>query len=166
MFYQEDGGVALLQAFYADIQKYQGGGDSDNWVGNWLAAHRIDTENLYCRGFIENCELNGGHVRIDMETAWASLPEVWDLMAEKYNLSYVYISEECGCEVYVNTDSAGRWFSTRYVIQIYDDCDSETVYCDSFDEVLEELDLEAKDMEDLKKRLAGRNICVYEYSSE
>ena|GEM_PF-6433852 len=54
-----------------------------------------------------------------METAWGPLPEVWDLMAEKYNLSYVYCSEECGCAVYVNTDSEGRFFSDRYILDYF-----------------------------------------------
>ena len=124
-FYQEDGGNAMVEAFYADIQKYQDYRDPEtgklsDWVGHWLQSNRVDTDNLYTRGFFTNCELNGNHVRVDMETAWSPLPEVWDLMAEKYELAYVYISEEPGNAVYVNTDSTGKFFSTRYMMHGFD----------------------------------------------
>lgn len=161
----------MLEAFYADIKKYQNFIDPEtqkesNWVGYFLKENRIDTDKIYSRGFLENCELNEDHVRVDCESAWQAIPTVWDLMAKKYNLSYVYISEEPSCEVYVNTDLAGRFFSTRYKISYYDDCDSETVYCDSFNEVCEKLGLKAKNMNELYKRLEGRNISVFEFAYE
>ena len=124
-FYQEDGGNAIIDALFADIQKYQNYKEPEtgryyDWVGHWLESNRINTDTLYSRGFFTNCELHTDHVRIDMETAWAPLPEVWDIMAKKYDLSYVYIAEECGCEVYVNTDATGKFFTTRYMINCFD----------------------------------------------
>ena len=75
-FYQEDGGNAMAEAFYTDIQKYQDykdpeTGNASDWVGHWLQSNRINTDNLYSRGFFTNCELNADHMRVDMETAWA-----------------------------------------------------------------------------------------------
>ena len=192
-FYQEDGGNAMVEAFYADDQKYQDykdpeRGNHSDWVGHWLQSNRVDTNNLYTRGFFTNCEFNENHVRIDMETAWAPLPEVWDLMAEKYELVYVYISEECGCAVYVNTDYTGRFFSTRYLLNYFDVDDleldvgtmaeygerlreigGESTYYDSWEEVLDdfkEFDFKADDVDDLNERLARFGIRVYEYSCE
>jgi len=192
-FYQEDGGNAMVEAFYADVQKYQDYKDPEtgkhsDWVGHWLQSNRINTENLYSRGFFSNCELNGNHVRVDMETAWAPLPEVWDLMADKYELVYVYISEESGCEVYVNTDSEGRFFTTRYMLNYFDVDDleldagtmaeygerlrkigSETTYYDSWDEVLDdfkEFGFKADDVDGLNERLTQFGVRVYEYSSD
>ena len=115
-FYSDESGSnALLIAFHADILKYLNyiepdTGRRSDWVGHWLESNKIDTSNMYCRGFLQSCELYDSHVLIDMDSAWGPLPEVWDKMAEKYNLSYVYISEESGCEVYVNSDVEGRYF--------------------------------------------------------
>ena len=198
-FYQKDGEKTeaapsyLLEAFYTDIQKYQNftepeTGRISNWVGHYLRENRIDTDSMYTRGFFTNCELLDDHVRIDMETAWAPLPEVYEKMAEKYGLSYVYIAEECGSEVYVNTDTSGRFFSTRYVINCFDVSDlnlepeieakfgkrlweigDETMYFDSFEEVLFEFEgfgFEVDDLEGLNRCLegVGVEVEVYEYS--
>jgi hypothetical protein len=122
-----------------------------------------------------------------METAWGPLPEIWDLMAEKYALEYVYISEECGCSVYVNTDSAGRFFATRYLLDYFDVDDleldsavlqeygerlrefgAETRHYDSFDEVLHDFaafGFAADDVDELNQHLEKFNIMVHEYSA-
>ena len=192
-FYQQDGGNALVEAFYADVQKYMDFTDPEtgkpsDWVGHWFDSNRINTDNLYTRGFFTACEFYDTHVIVHMETAWSPLPEVWDLMAEKYNLSYVYIAEECGMSIYVNTDSEGRFFSTRYIFDYFDvDClelDSETAnkygkrlrgisgetsYYDDFDDVMEtfeEFKFNAKNIDELNKCLERFNISVHEYSSE
>jgi hypothetical protein len=192
-FYQEDGGNTMVEAFYADVQKYQDytdpeTGKASDWVGHWLQSNRVDTDNLYTRGFFTSCELYADHVRIDMETAWAPLPEVWDLMAEKYELAYVYIAEEPGCAVYVNTDAAGRFFSTRYMINYFDVDDlgldagtmaeygerlreigGEAIYFDSFEKAVETFEgfgFVTDDVEELNKRLEWFGITVYEYSGQ
>jgi len=192
-FYREDGGNAILEAFYADIQKYKDykdpeTGRTSDWIGHWLQSKRINTDNLYCRGFIVNCELNTDHVRVDMDTAWSPLPEVWDLMAEKYELAYVYIAEEPGCEIYVNTDYGGRFFSTRYMMNCFDidhlgldantiveygerlrEISGDTMYFDSFEDVsetFEDFGFKVDNVDSLNERLTIFGIKVYEYSSE
>jgi hypothetical protein len=89
-FFQDDGGNMLVEAFYADIQKYMeyrepGTGRCSDWVGHWLEANRIDLDSIYSRGFFRDCELYSDHVLLDMETAWAPLPEVYDKMAGELN---------------------------------------------------------------------------------
>ena len=190
-FYQEESGIALLEAFYADIKRYQDfkneNGETSDWVGHWLQENKINTDKIYCRGFIADCELFSDHVLVAMHTAWSPLPEIWSLMAEKYSLSYVYISEESGCEIYVNTDIGGRFFTDRYIINCFDvtdlELDSETEadygerlrkigidtkYYDSFDEVLKTFDgfgFDVRDFEELEGFLDRFGITVYEYSS-
>jgi hypothetical protein len=193
IFYQEDGGNAMAEAFYTDIKKYQNykdyeTGEVSDWVGHWLQSNQIDTGIVYSRGFFTNCELEGNYVRIDMETAYTPLPEIWDLMAGKYELSYVYLSEEPGCEIYVNTDDEGRFFPMRYTADCYDipvetldsdflekcrqwieDYQGEILYFNSWEEVLktfEVFDFHAADLEDLNSKLEVLNIRVHEYSSE
>ena len=189
-FYQKNQGTTMIEAFYADIQKYQHykdpeTNDSSSWVGHWLESNRVDTKNLYARGYINNCELHSDHVRIDMETAWGPLTEVWDLMADKYDLAYVYISEEPGCEVYVNTDIVGMYFTTRYQLNYFEienlDVDTrtlaahddllqkiceETMYFDSWEEVVDifkPLVFEFEDIDVLNRRLEVLGISVYQY---
>ena len=191
-FYQEDGGNDRLPAFFADVQKYTDHkdpetGESSNWVGHLLKANGIDTNSLYARGFFSCSEFCDNHVRVDMETAWAPLPEVYDLIAEKYNLRYVYIAEEPGCEVYVNTDTEGRFFSTRYLLNSFEiddleldrdilteygerlrELEDETLYFDSAKEVLEtfgEFKFCVPDAEILNQRLGEFNLHVYEYDA-
>ena len=192
---QENGGNALIEAFYADIQKYTSYVDTDgrksDWLGNWLVANKIDVKSMRCRGSFIDCELYDDHVIATIETAWNPLPEVFGAIAAKYDLSYVYTSEECGREIYVNTDEFGRFFSTRYMLNAYDiedlelDVDAEIMrrfgerlkeivsdskYFDSFDEVLYEFKGfgvdDVSDVEELNQRLEPLNIKVYEYSSE
>ena len=191
-FYQADNGNDLLDAFYADIQKYQNFTDPEtgkpsNWVGHWFDEKRINTASMYTRGFFTSCELYSSHVLINMETAWGALPEVWDSMASRYGLEYVYISEECGNEVYVNTDMSGRFFQTRYILDYFDVDDlnldseteakygvqlreigSETKYYDSFDEVTNDFKcfgFAANQIEELNGCLERFSIRVYEFDS-
>jgi hypothetical protein len=192
-FYQEDGGTCLLEPLFMEIGKYINHIDPEtnrncDWVGHFLKSSKIDPESLSSRGFFQNCELNSDHVRVDMDTAWSPLPEVWDKIAETYGLSYVYISEECGCAVYVNTDVEGRFFSDRYLLDYFcvDDLrldsnilakyeeqlrklEGETTYYDDFDDVLndfKELGFCGDNIEDLNKHLEQFNIEVYEYRTE
>ena len=192
-FYHEGGGRTILEAFYMDMQKYLEYTEpktrkKSDWVGHWLQSNRVNTDNLYTRGFFTSCELNADHVRVDMETAWAPLPEVWDLMAEKYGLAYVHISEEPGCEVYVNTDRAGRFFTTQYLLNYFDvdnlglDADTmekygerlrefsgETHYFDSWEDVAEAFEVfgfGATNLDGLNECLGVLGLRVYEYSDE
>jgi hypothetical protein len=191
-FYQEDGGNDLLEAFYTDIERYQNfadvNGSLSNWCGHYLIASKINPDDLSCRGFFTNCELHDSHVRIDMESAWSPLPEVYDLLAEKYNLLYVYIADEPGCEIYVNTDVEGRFFTDRYILDYFEieslELDDETLaecgarlkalaenthYYENFEDVMKsfkDFGFFATDIESLNKNLERFNITVYEYASE
>ena len=185
-FYQEDNGNDMLHAFFADIQKYQDYKDPEtgkhsSWVGHYLQSKRINADNLYSRGFFVSCELHDDHVEIEMETAWAPLPEIWELIAQQYELSFVYISEEPGCEVYVNTDD-GRFFTTRYMINSFDvdylELDAETLseygerlreigsepaYYDSLEKVLEDFKEFGFAATDLKALTNGWKCSIYGY---
>ncbi|MCL2638447.1 MAG: hypothetical protein FWD48_08775 [Oscillospiraceae bacterium] len=189
-FYQEDSGNCLLEAFYTDVSKYMDfkdvNGSHSDWVGNYLTENKIDTNEIYCRGFFANCELHSDHVLISMETAWEPLPQVWDKMAEKYGLSYVYIAEEPGMGIYVNTDVEGRFFTDRYLLDYFEiedlELDNDTLaefgerlkalsehthYYDSFDEVMKDFKdfgFKADNLESLNKHLERFKLEVYEYA--
>jgi hypothetical protein len=191
-FYQEDGGKDLLEAFYTDIERYQNfadvNGSPSNWCGHYLIASKINPDDLSCRGFFTNCELHSNHVRIDMETAWSPLPEVYEKFAEKYGLSFVYIAEECGSEIYVNTDVDGKFFTDRYILDYFEieglELDEETLsdfggrlkalaentyYYETFEGVMVDFKgfgFIATDIESLNKHLERFNLTVHEYTAE
>ena len=185
--------MVLLEAFYNDIKKYLDykdpmTGKSSDWIGHYLESNKVNTESMYCRGFLQNCELYDTYVRVDMDSAWGSIPEVWDKMGEKYNLNYVYISEEPGNEVYTNSDVEGRFFSTRYILNYFEldylELDSETLskygellkelseethYYDDFSDVMDDFEgfgFIANNIEKLNLFLDKFGIKIYEYSPE
>lgn len=107
------------------------------WHGNLLLAAGysekdvMERDDLPCRGSILDVEYfedgpYGPYIRIQTETAWGPNPEMWDtLIADKFDgqLQYVYIAEECGCEIYTNTDEEGEIFPDRYYVEVSEDGD-------------------------------------------
>ena len=192
-FYSDENSFILLEAFHSDLQKYLDykdpkTGENSDWVGNWLESNKVDTESVHCRGFLQSCELYDTFVRVDMETAWCPTTEIWDIIAEKYSLSYVYVSEESGNEVYVNSDAENRFFSERYILNYfglnYLELDSDTLakhgehlknlsgvdrYYSGFDEVMcdfVEFGFKASDIDELNQCLEKFNLQVYEFALE
>ena len=80
------------------------------------------------------------HFSLETETAWTPHMEAFrKILHEKYSdtIQMVYISEECGCEVYINTDTEGMYLPERFVV----DCCHYGVfhkeYFDTFENALE-----------------------------
>ena len=195
-FYQEDGGSDRLAKFYADINRTYGllrGGkpkhaESPDWAGHFLKDHGVDVENLYTRGFLEYYEIEETHVRIDMETAWGPIPELYTEMAKVYDLKFVYCASEPGSEVYVNTDKEGRFFADRYMLDSFSVKDleidkkalsqygealkkieDESQYFDSLEDLLEffaDFNFGATDFAGLKEKLGELDVKIYEYEGE
>lgn len=61
-------------------------------------------------------------VTIYYESAWDTMIEGWDYLLKNHykTLKSETIAEECGNEVYINTDRTGRFFNERYVLYIED----------------------------------------------
>ena len=51
-------------------------------------------------------------------TAWTYMNEMWDEILTKYypSISYVFIAEEPGSEIYVNTDLEGSIYPQRFYV--------------------------------------------------
>ena len=124
-----------------------------------------------------------------------SFPLIWERTKRRYwrsvtlqhSVAYVYIAEECGCEVYVNTDTEGRFFSDRYILNYfdvnemeYDDgvmeeygewlrgISEETTYFESWEEVaelFEDFGFKVDGVDSLNEWLEIFGIKVYEYSN-
>lgn len=74
------------------------------------------------------------HIYIYMTTRWSPMIDGFNKLLKDYiSLKGVYYAEESGCEIYVNTDTEGRFFTVKYCI--YDDDDG-SEYFDSDSEFI------------------------------
>ena len=75
---------------------------------------------------------NGAYsFKVDTETAWEPHMAVfYKIIREKYDnaIHLVYMAEECGSQLYINSDETGRYFSEHYVI----DCCHNSEYLKEF----------------------------------
>jgi hypothetical protein len=93
-------------------------GDS-NWLGRLLIYNNINPDIVYCRGFVIDIYIDDDVLSVCSEDAWAPMSDFYELIAALYNVQYVYIAEEPGSEVYINTDTEGRFFTDKYKIELY-----------------------------------------------
>ena len=97
--------------------------------------------NGYIRGYFDDITdievTNDGvsYFKLYYESAWAPMIDGFDWLIQRHyqTLAQVTIAEECGCEVYINTDVTGRFFPDKYVLDIEDD---DVSYCESEKEVV------------------------------
>ena len=91
-----------------------------------------DKEWIRCRGHVTNVEICGNPdgkkevgledigkgIEICCETAWEPLLNSFErMLREKYpDLEVLCLAEECGCEVYVNTDVNHEHFKEKWVL--------------------------------------------------
>lgn len=113
----------------------------DGWLGRLLAYNDIGANEVYCRGFVDTLELQENGVYVISEDAWAPMFDFYDLIAELYGLQYVLMAEEPGNGLYLNTDTEGRYFPERYMLEVVVD-DEEAYKGDKLIETLQELSSE------------------------
>lgn len=97
-------------------------------------------------------------VTIYYESAWDTMIDGWDYLIKNHykTLKSETIAEECGNEVYINTDRTGRFFNERYVIYIEDwdsfyfDNGEEQKVVDTFNEYIEKKQLKFEKLETIK----------------
>lgn len=123
----------------------------NNWIGNLFrgegwSEEEIHTGAVQCRGGVEYLELQGDdedgedmRICLDTETAWnPNYDDMIELIGRNYNsLDLVMVSEEPGCEIYINTDTDGKFFTDKYMIEghvtsVYDEYEYFTA-CDEDD---------------------------------
>ncbi len=80
----------------------------------------ISWENKGCRGFIlgiDDLNENDDYFVIEVQTAWEPPSELFDCILQQYNgVSCIYIAEEGGEGIYINTDTSGKIFPDRYIL--------------------------------------------------
>ena len=94
-------------------------------LGEVAIKHGIDREKISCRGSIThlgNYEPGGSFFTLESNTDWVPMDELWETVIAQYEgVSFVYISEECGESIYINTDADGVYFPERYLLEICGD---------------------------------------------
>lgn len=70
----------------------------------------------FCDGLVHK---NDGryHISFDIETAWGPSDEAFHCIAELSGTKCVYIAEEPGCDVYINTDWNGEFYTEKYLFE-------------------------------------------------
>ena len=107
-----------------------GFGDYPSWYGNLLIAHGVEEDDINdARGSIEELYWDDSRdcISISTDTAWNPKMHIIEQMLENYDdLDYVYVSEEPGMRIYINSDTTGKFFTDRYDV----DYDLGTIACD------------------------------------
>ncbi|MFR9545659.1 MAG: hypothetical protein SNJ29_08800 [Rikenellaceae bacterium] len=131
------------------------------WLGDIVSHFGGDNESVPCRGTMDTLELMSDNVIwIVTDTAWCPMPEVWDVVLKDYpSLKFYYLAEECGCEIYINSDPTGEYFDELYYI---DDCGGDGAYVsndeDLFSDIAVRLEVEKiESFEELDRLLEAYN---------
>ena len=100
----------LCKAFLNKERPVMEEGASEEWEGNIILALGIDKGSSYLRGFIQECELEDGVLRIEANEAWGATDFRHLLEGHYEDMKVYYIVEEEGCEVYATNDVEGSTF--------------------------------------------------------
>jgi len=100
-------------------------GYEPGWLGKVAMAHGMNWEKISCRGSIEylsEYEPGDCNFSLQADTAWSPTDELRDAVVALYEgVSYVYTAEESGNGVFINSDTEGRFYSERYMLDIWGD---------------------------------------------
>lgn len=157
---------------------------ADNlWLGNFVDMFGGDCKEADCRGFItyieeyENYDEDLCHFRIEQEDAWYPKVGVWrEILSNNFpDIEMVYVAEECGCEIYINSDTDGLFFTQKYCAEICDGEYGDYIDSDYFDtqiDLLHYLEMHIPH-EDIDEALMGNPnydaevyACVHEFHPE
>ena len=192
VFYQEDEKNDRLKLLMEDLEKYVDYQDSESegYIGKLFEAKGIDVGNMNTRAFISYLEDFSDHIHMELESAWRPMPSIHEKIAEMYDLKQVYMAEEPGYKIYVNTDVEGSYFEVRYFfscskkdidkinwenkdISVYKNVSNELLYEDGYFEDFEDLmkhfkgfNVEFDTLEGLNSFLSKFGLKAFEYESD
>ena len=95
---------------------YQQFGHEDNEMVDYIRGSFIDISS------IGQTSPNESYFSLYYESAWSPMIDGFDWILKTYykTLKQVTLAEECGCEIYVNTDRTGRFFKEKYCFYVED----------------------------------------------
>ena len=131
-------------------------GFGKTWMGNLVELFGGDWKKTYCRGSWDIAELTpDGNLYFTAESAWEELSEWRRFIESQYKtITFYFMSEEPGMQIYQTNDSNRDFFTRRYAIELEDNGREEF---DTYDEartyVEQTIGRELKDDEDLEESL-------------
>ncbi len=119
-----DLGKAQLKRLFAQLRKvtqidYPEGTKEHGWYGLLSVMRGKEESEIVARGSIGNIQWDEDHIHMGTQTAWEPQDDIVREMLdckECSELDFVFIAEEGGNEIYINTDTSGRFFVDRYVL--------------------------------------------------
>lgn len=140
----------LTTGWLGDIAEKFGISEAD------ILAVSSDTQPL--RGSIEDIDEKA--YRIYQSDAWVPHTDIWRVISEKVyenKISYVFKAEECGDDIYVNTDTSGIYFPEKFVCDYEYNGESDVVYFEDEEDLLkwlsEKFGVTAENVSDAKDLL-------------
>jgi len=101
------------------------------WLGNLVARLGADWHDVYCRGTWSDLTLNENWLFFSTETAWQPPYELLKLIKKVYpSLNFFFSAEGDDWDFYLTNDEKGRYFTSRYVIDMEPDIE----YFDTIEE--------------------------------
>ena len=96
------------------------------WLGNILIDYGFDWEDAPCRGNADDLaddviiEGDEAYFGLNVTSAWVPLTEMWDLIIKKEypSIKYVHLAIEPGLGIFINTDTSGKYFTEKYLLNI------------------------------------------------
>lgn len=125
--------LGSLEMVHTELKKIVDENDKSTWdlfkvfktfEPTW-SEDKICNSGLYIRGSIIDLsdiyDMKGGgkYFKVVYESAWESMIEGWEYILKKYDLEQVTIAEECGCNIFINTDKKGLFFTANYFLYSY-----------------------------------------------
>ena len=142
-----------IRDFYNKIKSFTSkerisNGFGNFWLGNIVDGFGFDWKEIRCKGLIdyfpEPEDIDSDRLELSTETAWYPMTDMWDKIIEMYypSITYVLIAEEPGCDVYINTDIEGEYFTERFSVDFnlppkYDFLCDDGFYADCEEEIVE-----------------------------
>ena len=89
-------------------------GFGTTWLGCLITELGDNRENYYCKGEWGGLERQGDIIRFSTESAWQPPFDTIGLLQEKFpSLSFYFIAEEPGCEVFLKNDKRYSLIKSR-----------------------------------------------------
>jgi hypothetical protein len=114
--------------------------EDKEWLGH-VAKDLLNKTDLETRGEFNyfDDEVYSGKTTssfsFSTESKWSDCRELFELLAEKYNVTILFYVEECGCELFQTNDTEGKYFTANFVIDNMGNGDYEL--CEEWSEVRE-----------------------------
>lgn len=135
------GDPVCIKELYSHIERIHKTNDDDKQYNDYTMLAEAYNLNLAEAGWfmcLEDVDVEDDEItsfRLDTKTKWVPKEEIFNAICNHYKgkINYVYMAEEIGFKVFVNTDIQGIYFVDRYYVD--GSGDLEPLYTDDWNDV-------------------------------